>query len=262
MTIMDGKTIGLALSAGGARGFAHLGVVRALIDNGIRFDIVAGTSAGSFVGAALASGMAVGDILRIGRRVSWFNMTGLSYSPRALLSNVAMGSFIRQNFSAERIEDLPVRYAAVACDINSGEEVVLDRGDVAFAVRSSCAVPGVFTPVISEDGRMLIDGGVLNPLPANVVKAMGADMVIGVDVLACGASFRNTPKTALGMLFQSAMIVFRTASQNQQYRGDIVIEPQIAHIRLDELGKREELIELGEQAALEMIDEIKAMIEK
>jgi NTE family protein len=155
-----------------------------------------------------------------------------------------------------------VRYAAVACDINSGEEVVLDRGDVAFAVRSSCAVPGVFTPVISEDGRMLIDGGVLNPLPANVVKAMGADMVMGVDVLACGASFRNTPKTALGMLFQSAMIVFRTASQNQQYRGDIVIEPQIAHIRLDELGKREELIDLGEQAALEMIDEIKAMIER
>ncbi len=257
---MAKKTIGLALSGGGARGFAHLGVVRALIEGGVRFDIVTGTSAGSFVGAALATGMPVDEIVRIGRRVTWFNMAGLSYSPRALLSNSAMGAFIAQNFTPGRIEDLKHRYAAVACDINAAEQVILDKGDVALAVRASCAVPGVFSPTTDGDGRMLIDGGVLNPLPADVARRMGADVVIGVDLLACGANFRSTPRTALGMLFQSAMILLRAASRQQSDRGDIVIEPEIAHIRPDEIGKREELIELGEAAGKRMLPQILEMI--
>jgi NTE family protein len=254
---MAQKKIGLALSGGGARGFAHLGVLKILAENNIPVDFVAGTSAGSFVAAALASGMSVEKIFEIGRKISWFNMTGLSYSPKALLSNAAMGNFVKQNFPVRMIEDLKVPYAAAACDLNSGKEFVFrDAGDLVFAIRCSCAVPGVFMPLEDSDGRLLVDGGVLNPLPANVVKAMGADVVIGVDLIACGASFRSSPRTALGVLFQSAMMLLRAASRNQQYRGDIVIEPQIAHIRPDEISKREELIELGEQAARDSIDEI------
>ena len=257
---MAQKTIGLALSGGGARGFAHLGVIKALTEGGIRFDVVTGTSAGSFVGAAIASGMPIEEVIRIGSRVTWFNMAGLSYSPRALLSNAAMGAFIRQNFSSGRIEDLELKYAAVACDLNAAEQVVLSTGDVSFAVRASCAVPGVFSPTTDDEGRMLIDGGVLNPLPADVARRLGADVVIGVDLLACGASFRTTPKTALGMLFQSAMILLRAASRQQGDRGDVVIEPEIAHIRPDEIGKRDELIRLGEEAGGRMLTQIKELV--
>ena len=162
----------------------------------------------------MASGLSVDEIVDLGRRISWFNMTGLSYSPRALLSNSAMGNFIRQNFPVHKFEELKIPYAAVACDLNSGEQVVFrDKGDLGFAIRASCAVPGVFTPLDDEVGRTLIDGGVIAPVPVNVVREMGADVVIAVDLLACGSNFRSSPRTALGMLFQSAMMLLRAASQ-------------------------------------------------
>jgi NTE family protein len=258
---MARRKVGLALSGGGARGFSHIGVLKVLAENDIPIDFVAGTSAGSFVGGALASGLSADQIFKIGQKVSWFNMTGLSYSPRALLSNAAMGNFIKQHLPVNRFEDLAIPFAAIACDLNTGEEIVLkDKGDLAFAIRSSCAVPGVFTPLEDENGRTLIDGGVIAPVPVSVVREMGADVVIAVDLLACGATFRGSPRTALGMLFQSAMMLLRAASKNQHYHADIVIEPQIAHLRPDEIRKREEFLALGEKAAREKINEIKALI--
>lgn len=256
------KKIGIALSGGGARGFAHIGVLKALEDHSIPIDFIAGTSAGSFVGAAIATGMPVTELLKMAKKIGWFNMTRLSYSPRAILSNVPMGKFIEQNFPLQRFEDLSIPFAAVTCDLETGEEVVFkDSGDIAFAVRASCAVPGVFLPLTDENGRHLIDGGVTSPMPAKHVRKMGADIVIAVDLMACGAAFRGLPRTLAGAFFQSAMMMLRTASKNQHYRADFVIEPQIAHIRPDELGKRVELIELGEKAALEQIDRIKELAE-
>lgn len=260
---MERKKIGLALSGGGARGFAHLGVLKVLAENNIPVDYVAGTSAGSFVGGALATGMSIDKILEISRKISWFNMTGLSYSPRALLSNASMGNFIKQNFPVHTFEELKIPYAAIACDLNTGEEIVLkDTGDIAFAIRASCAVPGVFTPLDDADGRILVDGGVVAPVPVNIVREMGADIVIAVDLLASGATFRGAPRTALGMLFQSAMMLLRAASKNQHYHADVVIVPEIAHLRPDEIGKREEFIELGEQAAREKVSEITSILQQ
>lgn len=256
---MAKKKIGLALSGGGARGFAHLGVIQALEANGVVADFVAGTSAGSFVGGAFACGLSSKELLEIGREIGWLSVTGLSYSPKALLSNAAMGKFIRRNFPVRQIEDLKIPFAAVACDLNTGEEIVIKEGDLATAIRASCAVPGIFKP-ISDGGRLLIDGGVLTPLPAQIVREMGADIVIGVDLISCGASFRSKPRTALGMLFQSALVLLQAASRNQKYRGDIVIEPQIRHLRPDEIGRREELIKLGEKAALEKLGEVAELL--
>ena len=258
---MGRKKVGLALSGGGARGFAHIGVLKVLAENSVPIDMIAGTSAGSFVGAALAAGLSIQRINEIGKQISWFNMTGLSYSPRALLSNAAMGNFIRQHFPIKRIEDFPVPFAAVACDLGTGERIVLkDTGDVAFAVRASCAVPGVFTPLDDEKGRLLIDGGVLDPVPVDVARDMGAEIVIAVDLLSCGATFRSTPRTAVGMLFQSAMLLLRAASRSQHYHADVLIEPQIAHLRHDEIRKRDEFIQLGEAATLQMLPTIRALV--
>ena len=258
---MTRKRIGLALSGGGARGFAHLGVLKAFAGHSLPIDFVAGTSAGSFVGAAIASGLEIDQLIRIAAKIGWFNMTGFSYSPRGLLSNAPMGKFIEQNFPVSRFEDLPIPFTAVTCDLETGEEVLWkESGDLSFAVRASCAAPGVFTPLMEESGRRLVDGGVVTPVPAKIVKKMGADIVIAVDLMACGSTFRGVPRTLLGTFFQAAMMLLRTASKNQHYHADIIIEPQIAHIRPDELGKRGELMNLGEQAALEKMDEIKALL--
>ena len=259
---MTNKKIGLALSGGGARGYAHVGVLKAFVENNIPIDLVAGTSAGSFVGGAIASGLSVDEIVRIGKKISWFGVAGFSYSPRGLLSNAPIGKFVRDNFPVNTFEDLAIPFAAVACDLESGEEVVLkETGDLSEAIRASCAIPGVFVPVVTASGRALIDGGVISPMPTRAVRKLGADFVIAVDLLTCGSTYWGRPSTLLGTFFQSAMMLIRTASRNQHYRADVVIEPQIAHIRPDEIRKRDELVELGYQAAMDKLEDIKSLLQ-
>ena len=259
---MTQKKIGLALSGGGARGFAHVGVLKALVDNQIPIDCISGCSAGSFVGGAFAAGMKVEEIIEVGNKIGWFGVAGFSYSPRGLLSNAPMGKFINDNFPVTRFEDLAVPFAAIACDLETGDEIVLkDEGDLVEAIRASCAIPGVFVPVTDEHGRTLIDGGVVSPMPTRAVRKLGADIVIAVDLLTCGSTYWGKPSTLLGMFFQSAMMMLRTASRNQHYRADVVIEPEIGHIRPDEIAKRDELIELGEKAALAQMDAIKLLLQ-
>ena len=257
------KRVGLALSGGGARGYAHVGVIKALVDNDIPIDLISGCSAGSFVGGAFAAGMSPAEIVSIGKKITWFTVAGFSYSPRGLLSNASLGTFVSSNLPVTRFEDLKIPFAAIACDLETGEEVVFrDKGDLALAIRASCAIPGVFVPVIDEEGRALIDGGVVSPMPTRAVRKLGAEFVIAVDLLTCGSTYWGRPTTLLGMFFQSAMMMLRTSSKNQHYRADIVIEPAISHIRPDELRRRDELVELGEKAALEKIPEIKSLLER
>jgi NTE family protein len=254
------KKVGLALSGGAARGFAHLGVVKILAENQIPIDFIAGTSAGSIVGAAVACALNVEEIIEIGKKMSWFKVSGFPYSAKGLLSNAPMGELLRKNLPYQKIEDLPIPFAAVACALETGEEVVFkDTGDLPTAIRASCAIPGVFVPV-EHDGRHLIDGGVTSLVPAQAVKEMGAEIVIAVDVNAAGMDYSSVPSTFLGVLFQSAMLMIRGAGKSQHYRADVVIIPQIAHLRPDEIGKMEEFIKLGEEAARAKIDEIKRLV--
>lgn len=258
---MGRKKVGLALSGGAARGFAHIGVLKMLIENDIPIDMVAGTSAGSIVGGALASGMSIDQMIEMARNIGWTDAGRPSLSPLGLFSNEPMGRYLAKYFPVTRFEELPIPFAAIACDLETGDEVVMnDEGDVIFAIKASCAVPGVFVPPTDSEDRMLVDGGAVRPLPCGILTKMGADIVIAVDVLACGSSFRSKPRTALGVTIQAAMTIIRTVSKNQHYKADIVIKPEIAHLRPDELGKRDEFIELGIEAAKVRIDEIKNLI--
>ncbi len=259
--VMNRKTIGLALSGGGARGFAHVGVLKVLFDHNIPIDYIAGTSAGAFVGGAIAAGMTPDEIVAIGKDFSWFKISSISYSPRGLLSNAGISNFVKKYFPSPKFESLSIPFCAVACDMETGTEVLLkETGDISIAIRASCAIPGVFAPVEGEDGRLLVDGGVVSPVPMNAIRSFAPDIVIAVDIMACGATFRGRPRTLLGMLFQSAMILLRSASRNQHYAADVVIEPQIAHIRPDQMGKRDELFELGRKAGEEKIAAIKELL--
>ncbi len=259
---MTRKKLGLALSGGAARGFAHLGILKVLREHGIAVDYIAGTSAGSIVGAAYASGLSIEEIVELGRKMSWYRMTGFSFSTKGILSNASMGEFLRKSFPHDKFENSPIPFAAVACDLETGEEVVLHgKGDLIEAVRASCAIPGVFAPV-KIDGKMLIDGGVIANVPTKAVKRLGAEIVIAVDVLASGATYWGKPNTFLGIFFQSMMLLLRVASKSHHYRADVIIIPKIAHIRPDEIGKMDELVKAGEEAALEKIDAIKELIDK
>lgn len=253
--------IGIALSGGAARGFAHLGVLRVLEENNIPIDYIAGTSAGSFAGAAYASGLTVGEIIDIGMQISWYRMSKFSFSRKALVSNRPIAELIKKTFPSNSFEDLKIPFGAVAMNLETGEEVVFkDTGDLGFAVCASCAIPGIFAPLVDSKGNQYVDGGVIANVPTRAVRDMGADIVIAVDVLSCGATYWGTPNSAPGILFQSAMILIRTASAAHHYNADVVIIPELAHLRPDEISKRQEFVDLGEKAADEKIEEIKRLL--
>ena len=133
-------------------------------------------------------------------------------------------------------------------------------GDLGPAIRASCAIPGVFTPVEDIKGRTLVDGGVVAPVPTRAVREMGAEIIIAIDVLAGGSTKWGKPKSLVGVVFQAAMMLIRTASKLQDYHADVTILPKVGHIRIDDLSKMDELIAAGEEAAREKIDEIEALI--
>ncbi len=259
---MERKKVGLALSGGAARGFAHLGVVKVLREHNIPIDFIAGTSAGSFAGGAIAAGMSIENIIEVGKKISWYRMSKLSFSPKGLISNQPIADLINNNFPFNKFEDLMIPFAAIATNLETGDEVVFkDAGDMGFAICSSCAIPGVFAPLVDSDGNRFIDGGVVAPVPTKAVKEMGADIVIAVDVISSGADYWGSPSTLVGIIFQSALMLLQTASKHQHIQADAVIIPPIAHLRPDEIGKMEEFIKLGEQAAFEQIDEIKKLVD-
>ncbi|MEB5967124.1 MULTISPECIES: patatin-like phospholipase family protein [Comamonas] len=174
--------VGLALGSGSARGWAHFGVLRALREAGISPDIICGTSIGSLVGATYAAGeMDAFEswVLGLGKRKVFgfmdFNLGG------GLLKGEKIIEFWRQNFVQETVEELGTPFGCVATDLQTGAEVWLRKGSIAEAVRASIALPGLFTPVMRE-GRLLVDGGLVNPVPVSLARAMGADIVIAVDL--------------------------------------------------------------------------------
>ncbi|MCK4570402.1 patatin-like phospholipase family protein [Candidatus Bipolaricaulota bacterium] len=188
MATLNRKTsklkIGLALGSGGARGSAHTGVLKVLEAEGIPISVVAGSSIGSLIGAALAVGISTEQVeeewLATGARRVFRSF--LPTFPRAgLSSGNELKKYLAQLLGDTHIEDLDIPYAAVACDIDTGESVVLTEGSLVDAVRASTAIPGIFHPV-RLGGRLLVDGGLVEPVPIHVCRELGADFVIAVDI--------------------------------------------------------------------------------
>ncbi len=254
--------IGLALSGGAARGIAHVGVLRALAEHEIPIDCIAGTSAGSLVGGAMASGMPVSEIEAIGRSLRWRDVGRMTMSRMGIQSNERLEQYLRARLPVTRFEELPIPFAAVATDLQSGSAVIMrDQGDVPFAIRASCAIPGWYVPVTDEHGRQLVDGGLIANIPSGVARSLGADIVIAVDVNAEGAKFLGPSLSIISVVLQSMLLVQRTASLHQLEEADLIIKPLLGHIRWDEMSRAEELIAAGYDAAVASVPEIKALIE-
>jgi NTE family protein len=179
---MNRKRVGLALSGGAARGLAHVGVLQILEREGVPVDYIAGTSAGSVAGAAFAAGLRGERLLELALGVRWRDISRPVWPRRGLVSFARLESYLVRVLGDLTFDDLDIPYGAVAADLETCELVVLRKGRVAPAVRASCSVPGIVTP-LELGGSLLTDGGMVNNLPISVVRDMGADVVIAVNLI-------------------------------------------------------------------------------
>jgi NTE family protein len=178
-----GLRIGLALGSGSARGWSHLGVLRALDERGLRPAVVSGASVGALVAAAYASGQLarLEEWVRTLTRVDVWRLLDATFRGGGVMRGNRLMQAIGEQIEDRRIEDLPVAFGAVAADLNNGEEIWLRSGSMLSAVRASSGMPGLFTPMWHQD-RWMIDGGVVNPVPVTLCRALGADVVIAVNL--------------------------------------------------------------------------------
>lgn len=255
--------IGLALSGGAARGIAHVGVLRALEENKIPIDAIAGASAGSLIGGAYASGLSIDRLESMARDFRWRHTSRPSLSRLGLQSNARMEKFLRAHLPVTRFEDLKIPFAALVTDLLSGTPVVFrDEGDVPFAIRASACIPFVYAPVRDPAGRWLVDGGLVANLPISYVRALGADIVIAVDVNSDGIRFFKDPHTALGVMAHTFVAVERIVSNQERADADILITPKVGHIRWDQTRRADELVKAGYDAAIESIEKIRRVVGK
>lgn len=246
--------IGLALSGGASRGIGHIGVIKAFEEMGIEFDVIAGTSAGSFVGALYADGWdssrmidALGTIKEKDiRRSKWFILPS---------STETMISTIEKLMGSQKVfSDLQKRFVAVSTNLKTGKEVWIESGSVAKAVASSCAVPGVFQPVKWEE-KLLCDGGLVNSVPVNVCREMGADYVIAVDVNITRGD--GSEKTGLGSVINSTIgIMLKSNAVSYLELADYVLAPELKSFKSSKLENAEDMIREGERVVNENKNEI------
>jgi NTE family protein len=257
------RTLGLALGGGAARGLAHLGVLKVLEEAGLRADYVCGTSAGSIVGALYAGGYSWDEIVEVTRTLDWADMVKPVFPKMGLVRADRLEKRLDALLGDRTIEQLDVPFRAVAVDLVQGEQYVFDSGPVARAVRASSSIPGIFEPVEYE-GRMLVDGGVLNDVPIDVCQAMGADFVLAVD-LNSDVVQGKAPENIFNVLLYSFAVMARQcrhihakgASRNVR-----IIAPELADFNYYNLKRLDELIHRGETAMTEAMPETIRMLMK
>lgn len=252
--------IALVLSGGAARGFAHLGVLRVLEREGLRPDLVVGTSAGAIVGALYASGRSVADVELVLARMDWPTLIDID-PVKMVLSGFGLGllrgdrleAFMRQAVPV-RLQDLPVPFAAVATDLGTGEAVLLNHGDTARAARASSAVPGLYEPVRAGE-RLLGDGQLVSPLPVSAARLLGATTVVAIDVVypPQHASLSNP----VSILFQAMAISTWHHLLRERSKADLLLQPSIPPSNNLTLADRQWLIAAGELAAEKRLPELR-----
>ncbi len=267
---MSKKKIGLALSGGAARGLAHIGVLEVLEREGIPIDLIAGTSAGALIGAlyALSNDASRTKDLIIDLVSKRFALLADLTLPRTgLIQGKRFKNLLKSSIGDIEFGDLSIPFACVATDIGTGEAVVIEQGSVIEGVRASTSIPGIFTP-IKKDGRYLVDGGLVNPIPVSVLKEMGADFIIAVNALPDMRDRVNQisekqlkdsrEPNIFSVIIRALHIAAYQAVKSSLEGADIVIEPQVAHIGSADFHRATgECIPQGELAAQRSMPEIK-----
>ncbi|WP_107839405.1 patatin-like phospholipase family protein [Metasolibacillus meyeri] len=251
--------IDLALGSGVARGQAHIGVLQILEEEGIPIDMVAGTSIGAVVGGAYAAGMSVAEMKKVLSRVTWGQLVRPTVPFRSFVENTPVIDFIERHLGKRLIENLPTPFAAVASDALTGEAHIMKKGSLAHALRASSAVPAVMRPVQYE-GRTLVDGAVVHPVPAALVKSMGADIVIGVNV--CAESFaKGMTRHVVDSLMNTIDMMSAKLVKEELQLADVIIRPDLGFNQI-RFGKELAFcISSGKSATRQALDQLYQIIE-
>lgn len=249
--------LGLALGGGAARGFAHVGVIQVLEQNGIRPDLVVGTSAGSLVAALYASGKGAAELERAALSMEEATLTdwSLPIMGRGLLRGDALARYVRQAVDGKLIENMALPLGILATDLANGQGILFQRGDTAQAVRASSAVPGVFTPV-GIAGREYVDGGLVAPVPVSQARAMGAEVVLAVDISSDPQG--NATNGVLGLLLQTTAIMGQSINRHELAGADLVLRPGLSGVGSADFTARQRSIEAGRAAMQAALPRLKA----
>ncbi|KQY88482.1 esterase [Pelomonas sp. Root1444] len=242
--------IGLALGGGAARGFAHIGVIQVLEENGIKVDLVAGTSAGSLVAALYASGKGGKEMQTLAEGMDEGGITDWSFPLRGLIRGEALARFIRDKTGGKGIEQMALPLGIVATDLSDGSAILFRSGDTGTAVRASSAVPAVFQPVRIGQ-REYVDGGLVSPVPVRFAREMGAQLVIAVDITS--PPEKDPPGDAFRMLMQTFAIMGRSINTFELREADAVIRPRLDGVSSADFTARRRAIQAGRDAAQAML---------
>jgi NTE family protein len=250
--------VGLVLGAGAARGFAHVGVIKALEAQGVRPDIVVGSSAGSVIAALLASGLTGNDMNRLALNLDEATIAdwGLPFAGRfgGLIKGDALQNMVNREVQNKTIEQMRIPLGIVATDLQSGKGVLFRTGNTGLAVRASCSVPGVFQPAVIS-GKEYVDGGLVAPVPVSYARQMGATLIIAVNI--SSEPVHQDASGTLGVLQQTISIMQRSINQYELKSADIVIQPQLKQMSSSDFKSRNAAILAGEAATQEQMALIK-----
>jgi NTE family protein len=251
--------VALVLGGGGARGFAHVGVIRVLEQEKIPIDMIVGASAGSLIGALYADARDSFELESIAWQVEKDDLFDWSLlgSARGPVTGKALEDFVARHVKAPTIERLGIPFVAVATDLKTGGEVVLDRGPVGPAIHASSAIPGVFRPV-QLDGRSLVDAGVVDPVPVSVARARGADVVIAVDI---GMELAvEEPGNIASISLRCIVLLAREIARIKAREADVLISPKVGETSSFDFSRKKDLMAAGVAAAREAVPAIREAI--
>jgi NTE family protein len=252
--------VGLALGGGGARGFAEVGVIRVLEREKIPVDVVVGTSVGSLIGALYADTGKSLDLEFSALTVTneeLFDYRALAFFSGGFVKGERLEQLLEGRLRNKAIETMALPFAAVATELRTGTTVAFDRGPAARAVHASAAIPGVFVPVVIE-GRTFVDGGVTDPVPADVARAHGAEVVIAVSIPAAVPA--KTPENPLEIAYHAVTVMSAEISRLRAKEADVVIAPDVGDTAYDDFSRKKQLIEAGEAAAIAAVPAIREAI--
>ncbi len=251
--------IGLALGAGASRGFAHIGVLQVMEEIGLRPDYIAGSSIGSIIGALYAAGVTPGMMEGIAQNIDARLCYDLGFSRRGFIQGRRLEELIKMLTRNRSFDELEIPLAVTAVDLITCQRVIINKGKVYKGVRASISIPGVFRPVVDGD-RVLIDGGILERVPVNVVREMGADIVIGVDVAFRGR--HRPPENFIETIMQTIEVMELEIIKHTIPSEDIMICPEVYLSNPMSLEGIDTAIEEGRRAAREKMDQLKALIHR
>ena len=250
--------VGLALGGGFARGFAHLGVLQVLEENHIPVSHIAGTSVGSILGAAYASGAPLANIISTCRTLRLRDIARWRVSRLGLASNQRLGNLIERVFDSRQFETLRIPLAVVATDLTSGEPVVFRQGNLVDAIRASCAFPGLFEPV-QIGTRCLADGGLVAPVPTRAARELGATSVIGISV-GMQDGHRGVPTNIFQVVSRAVSAAQKHQLEIWERHADLVLRPDVQSLAWDDFDRAEEAIQAGAEAARRALPRIQKLL--